>query len=63
MLTCDSAVLAGHATVTLFVVLQMICLKKDQEKVVGLHLTGPNAGEIAQGFCVAMRCVQDSNQN
>lgn len=26
-----------------------------QEKVIGLHVLGPNAGEITQGYAVAMR--------
>ena len=33
-------------------------VRKDQGhegKIVGLHFTGPNAGEIMQGFAVAMR--------
>lgn len=32
--------------------------KNCDEKVVGLHLTGPNAGEIIQGFAVALRYVR-----
>ena len=27
-----------------------------QEKVVGFHVLGDNAGEITQGFAVAMKC-------
>nr|XP_046153214.1 thioredoxin reductase 1, mitochondrial-like [Oncorhynchus gorbuscha]XP_046153215.1 thioredoxin reductase 1, mitochondrial-like [Oncorhynchus gorbuscha]XP_046153216.1 thioredoxin reductase 1, mitochondrial-like [Oncorhynchus gorbuscha] len=27
-----------------------------QERVVGLHLMGPSAGEVIQGFVVALRC-------
>lgn len=30
-------------------------VKKDSDKVIGLHYAGPNAGEIMQGFAVAMR--------
>ena len=26
-----------------------------RERVVGLHLTGPNAGEMMQGFAVAIK--------
>ena len=34
----------------------MVCVKSGgAEKVVGLHMTGPNAGEMMQGFAVAMR--------
>ena len=36
--------------------IQMVCTKQGggSERVIGLHLTGPNAGEILQGFAVAM---------
>jgi len=34
---------------------KLICLKTDAERVVGLHYCGPNAGEVTQGFAVAMR--------
>lgn len=27
-----------------------------QERVVGLHVMGPNAGDILQGFVAAMKC-------
>lgn len=30
-------------------------VKKSDDKVVGLHYTGPNAGEIMQGFAVAIK--------
>ena len=35
---------------------QMVCRRQaeEEEKVLGLHLTGPNAGEVLQGFAVAM---------
>ena len=36
----------------------MVCLREPPEKVIGLHLTGPNAGEVAQGFAVAMKYVR-----
>ena len=35
--------------------LQAITLREVNEKVLGVHLTGPNAGEIMQGFAAAMR--------
>ncbi|XP_035304671.1 thioredoxin reductase 3 isoform X4 [Cricetulus griseus] len=35
---------------------KIICNKFDNERVVGFHLLGPNAGEITQGFAVAMKC-------
>ncbi|XP_008291764.1 thioredoxin reductase 1, cytoplasmic [Stegastes partitus] len=35
---------------------KVICHVPDQERVVGLHIMGPNAGDILQGFVTAMRC-------
>ena len=35
---------------------KLICLKSERERVVGLHICGPNAGEMTQGFAVAIRC-------
>ena len=50
---------------THLLMLQMVCLKSAREGVglqspasegvVGLHLTGPNAGEVMQGFAVAIK--------
>ncbi|OQV24858.1 Thioredoxin reductase 1, cytoplasmic [Hypsibius exemplaris] len=34
---------------------KLICNKLDDERVVGLHVLGPNAGEITQGFALGMR--------
>jgi len=34
---------------------KIICHKKDNEKVVGIHYLGPNAGEVMQGYAVAMK--------
>jgi thioredoxin reductase (NADPH) len=34
---------------------KVICNKKDQERVVGFHYLGPNAGEVLQGYAVAMK--------
>jgi len=34
---------------------KLICLKNEDERVVGFHYCGPNAGELTQGFAVAMR--------
>lgn len=34
---------------------KLICVKSEEERVVGLHILGPNAGEITQGFALAMR--------
>jgi thioredoxin reductase (NADPH) len=35
--------------------LKLICDKTKDEKVVGFHVLGPNAGEVTQGFAVAMK--------
>jgi len=35
---------------------KVICNKLDKERVVGLHVTGPSAGEMVQGFAVALKC-------
>jgi len=34
---------------------KMICVKSQQEKVVGFHYLGPNAGEVTQGFGIALK--------
>merc|ERR1712117_335931 len=35
--------------------LKLICLKSQNEKVVGFHYLGPNAGEVTQGFGIAIK--------
>jgi len=35
---------------------KLICNKLDSERVVGLHVCGPNSGEMTQGFAVALKC-------
>ncbi|XP_069906101.1 thioredoxin reductase 3 isoform X1 [Oryctolagus cuniculus] len=35
---------------------KIICNKLDQDRVIGFHVLGPNAGEITQGFAAAMKC-------
>ena len=35
---------------------KLICDKSQGEKVVGMHVAGPNAGEMTQGFAVALKC-------
>lgn len=35
---------------------KVICHISDQERVVGLHVLGPNAADILQGFVAAMKC-------
>ncbi|CAI7894681.1 unnamed protein product [Closterium sp. NIES-53] len=34
---------------------KLVCNKLDSDRVLGLHVVGPNAGEITQGYAVAMR--------
>ncbi|CAE7892726.1 TXNRD3 [Symbiodinium necroappetens] len=36
--------------------MKLIVDKEEKEKVVGVHILGPNAGEIIQGLSVAIRC-------
>ncbi|RVE72410.1 hypothetical protein OJAV_G00042770 [Oryzias javanicus] len=35
---------------------KIICNKLDNERVIGFHYLGPNAGEVTQGFGAAMKC-------
>eukprot|EP00040_Diaphanoeca_grandis_P037548 m.245675 g.245675 ORF g.245675 m.245675 type:complete len:534 (+) comp33838_c1_seq10:214-1815(+) len=35
---------------------KLVCLKSEKERVVGFHFVGPNAGEVTQGFALAVRC-------
>ncbi|XP_052498836.1 thioredoxin reductase 3 isoform X1 [Budorcas taxicolor] len=35
---------------------KIICNKLDNDRVIGFHVLGPNAGEITQGFAAAMKC-------
>ncbi|XP_059799895.1 thioredoxin reductase 1, cytoplasmic-like [Hypanus sabinus] len=41
---------------------KVICSKSDNNKVVGFHVLGPNAGEITQGFGAAMKCGMTKDQ-
>ncbi len=34
---------------------KLVVLKSQKERVIGFHYVGPNAGEVTQGFAVAMR--------
>lgn len=34
---------------------KLVVNKADNNKVVGFHYTGPNAGEVTQGFAVALK--------
>ena len=40
---------------------KLICDLKNNERVVGLHIAGPNAGEITQGYAVAMKLGATKN--
>lgn len=35
--------------------LQMVCLRKPPQLVLGLHFLGPNAGEVTQGFALGIK--------
>ncbi|KAJ8006994.1 hypothetical protein DPEC_G00112970 [Dallia pectoralis] len=35
---------------------KVLCHIADQERVVGIHVMGPGAGEVIQGFAVALKC-------
>ena len=35
---------------------KVICNKLDGERVVGFHVCGPAAGEMTQGFALALKC-------
>ncbi|CAB3409673.1 unnamed protein product [Caenorhabditis bovis] len=35
--------------------LKLICLRNENEKVVGFHILTPNAGEVTQGFGIALK--------
>ena len=34
---------------------KLVCVKSQGERVVGFHFVGPNAGEVMQGFALALR--------
>ncbi|XP_061841908.1 thioredoxin reductase 2, mitochondrial-like [Nerophis lumbriciformis] len=36
--------------------LKVICQRAGVQKILGLHFTGPNAGEVTQGFAMAFQC-------
>ncbi|XP_014246375.1 thioredoxin reductase 1, mitochondrial isoform X2 [Cimex lectularius] len=36
--------------------LKVICLLEHEQKVIGMHFLGPQAGEVIQGFAAAMKC-------
>jgi len=40
----------GHSCLS-----KLVCVKSQNEKVVGFHFVGPNAGEMTQGFALALK--------
>ncbi|KAM4579394.1 thioredoxin reductase 2, tandem duplicate 2 [Fundulus diaphanus] len=36
--------------------IKVICERGDDQKILGLHFTGPNAGEVIQGFSMGLQC-------
>uniref|UniRef100_A0A3B5QL87 thioredoxin-disulfide reductase (NADPH) n=1 Tax=Xiphophorus maculatus TaxID=8083 RepID=A0A3B5QL87_XIPMA len=36
--------------------IEVICERGGDQKILGLHLTGPNAGEVIQGFSLSLQC-------
>lgn len=45
--------------------MKMVCLKSQNEKVIGFHILSPNAGEVTQGVAVAMKmgaCKKDFDE-
>lgn len=42
---------------TVSICVQVICQRDRPQKILGIHIVGPNAGDIMQGFAVAMRFV------
>ncbi|KAM7006305.1 thioredoxin reductase 3 isoform 1-T1 [Tautogolabrus adspersus] len=41
---------------------KLICNKLDNDRVIGFHYLGPNAGEVTQGFGAAMKCGATKEQ-
>ncbi|XP_020783907.1 thioredoxin reductase 2, tandem duplicate 2 [Boleophthalmus pectinirostris] len=36
--------------------LKVVCERGENQKILGLHFTGPNAGEVTQGFALGFQC-------
>ncbi|XP_075960636.1 thioredoxin reductase 2, tandem duplicate 2 isoform X2 [Anarhichas minor] len=36
--------------------LKVVCERGGEQKILGLHFTGPNAGEVTQGFALGFQC-------
>ncbi|NWI11993.1 TRXR2 reductase, partial [Crypturellus soui] len=36
--------------------IKMVCLRESEQRILGLHFIGPNAGEVIQGFALGIKC-------
>ncbi|XP_019394579.1 PREDICTED: thioredoxin reductase 2, mitochondrial [Crocodylus porosus] len=36
--------------------IKMVCLREKEQRLLGLHFIGPNAGEVIQGFALGIKC-------
>ncbi|NXR40025.1 TRXR2 reductase, partial [Zosterops hypoxanthus] len=36
--------------------IKMVCLREREQRILGLHFIGPNAGEVIQGFALGIKC-------
>ncbi|MBN3298906.1 TRXR2 reductase, partial [Amia calva] len=36
--------------------IKVVCLREGDQRILGLHFTGPNAGEVTQGFALGLQC-------
>ncbi|XP_013921749.1 PREDICTED: thioredoxin reductase 2, mitochondrial-like [Thamnophis sirtalis] len=36
--------------------IKMVCLREKDQRILGLHFIGPNAGEVIQGFALGIKC-------
>ncbi|XP_037231628.1 thioredoxin reductase 2, mitochondrial isoform X3 [Falco rusticolus] len=36
--------------------MKMVCLRERDQRILGLHFIGPNAGEVIQGFALGIKC-------
>lgn len=34
---------------------QVVCEREGDQRILGLHFTGPNAGEVTQGFALSLK--------
>ncbi|KAL8180290.1 UNVERIFIED_CONTAM: Thioredoxin reductase 2, mitochondrial [Gekko kuhli] len=34
----------------------MVCSRAHEQRILGLHFIGPNAGEVIQGFALGIKC-------